>query len=95
MAQEQGHQAQDDGMSELDKIREILLEPGFSEMFERILEMEKTLTKNDISALPKCKTDIQKLRQDVDQVQADIGEIKIFMQQFSKKITTAFKAFSG
>ena len=77
MAQEQGHQAQDDGMSELDKIREILL------------------TKNDISALPKCKTDIQKLRQDVDQVQADIGEIKIFMQQFSKKITTAFKAFSG
>jgi hypothetical protein len=95
MAQDQAQQAQDDAMSDLDRIREIILEPGFSEMFERILEMEKTLSKNDISAVPKCKTDIQKLRQDVDQIQADIGEIKIFMQQFSKKITTAFKAFSG
>lgn len=84
----------DDSMSDLDTIREILLEPGFSQMFERIIKLEKEIVQNDLKALPVLKTDIHKLRQDVDQIRTDITDIKMFMQGMNKKITTAFKAFN-
>ncbi|MFH1761406.1 MAG: hypothetical protein ABIA63_09945 [bacterium] len=85
----------DNSMNDLDRIREILLEPGFSEMFNKITKVEEKVDKGDLGALPELKKDIDKVKNDLELVKSDIAELMNFVQGFNKKITTAFKSISG
>lgn len=83
------------GDASVEKIREILLEPDFSRVLNRVSKLENSLSAVDLDAVETLKKEVADIRKEITALASNIEDVKGVLVGFNKKLTGAFSVFKG
>jgi hypothetical protein len=77
----------------LQKLREIILEPDFELLANRVAKIEKNSYGADANSVEQTKKDIAGLKNDFIAMRKEIEEIQTVIVALNRKLTNAFGSF--
>jgi len=81
--------------NELDKIKQIILEPAISQITEKINRLDEGIKQINNTGTGKLEKDIQALRSELSKIKAEIEDIEGVIVGLNNKLSKAFGSFTA